>query len=42
MLSSRSIKIIPIRKDREGGIVAKVLVGGEDMAEKMKERLQEL
>ena len=42
MLSSRSIKIIPIRKDREGGIVAKVLVGGEDLAEKMKERLQEL
>lgn len=40
MLSSRSIKIIPIRKDREGGIVAKVLVGGEDLAEKMKERVK--
>ncbi len=40
MLSSRSIKIIPIRKDREGGIVAKVLVGGEDLAEKIRERLK--
>lgn len=40
MLNSRSIKIIPIRKDREGGIVAKVLVGGEDVAEKIRERIE--
>ena len=40
MLNSRSIKIIPIRKDREGGIVAKVLVGGEDLAEKIRERIE--
>ena len=40
MLSSRSVKIIPIRKDREGGIVAKVLVGGEDLAEKIRKRIE--
>lgn len=40
MLNSRSIKIIPIRKDREGGIVAKVLVGGEDLAEKIRKRIE--
>jgi len=40
ILSSRSIKIIPIRKDKEGGIVAKVLVGGEDLAEKIRKRIE--
>ncbi|MCJ7646882.1 hypothetical protein MUO65_08340 [bacterium] len=40
MLNSRPIKIIPIEKDREGGIVAKVLVGGEDLAEKIRERIE--
>ena len=40
MLKSKSIKIIPIRKDREGEIIARVLVGGEDLAEKMKERFK--
>jgi len=40
MLSSRSITIIPIRKDREGRIVARVLVGGEDLAEKIRKRIE--
>jgi len=40
MLNSGSIKIVPIGKDREGGIVAKVLVGGEDLREKIRERLK--
>jgi len=40
MLNSRPIKIIPIEKDREEGIVAKVLVGGEDLAEKIRERIE--
>jgi len=40
MVNSRPIKIIPIEKDRGGGIVAKVLVGGEDLAEKLRERLR--
>ena len=40
MLNSRPIKIIPIRKDKEGRIVAKVLVGGEDLAEKIRERIE--
>jgi len=42
MLNSGSIKIIPIRKDREGGIVARVLVKREDLAEKIRERFQRL
>ena len=41
MLNSGSIKIIPIRKDKEGGIVAKVLVGGEDLAGKIRERIED-
>ncbi|MFB0526944.1 MAG: thermonuclease family protein, partial [bacterium] len=40
MLNSRSIKIIPIRKDREGRIVAKVLVDGQDLAEKITKRIK--
>lgn len=40
MLNSRSIAIIPIRKDKEGKIVARVLAGGEDLAEKIRERIK--
>lgn len=40
MLNSKPIAIIPIKKDREGKIVAKVLVGGEDLAEKIRERIE--
>jgi len=36
MLNLRPIKIIPIREDREGGIVAKVIVGGVDLAERKR------
>ena len=39
MLNSRSVKIIPIKKDKGGEIVAKILVGGEDLAEKIRERM---
>jgi len=38
MLNSRSIKIIPIGKNKEEGIVAKVLIDGEDLAEKIREK----
>jgi endonuclease YncB( thermonuclease family) len=34
MLNSRPIKIMPMGKNREEGIIAKVLIDGEDLAEK--------
>ncbi len=40
MLKSKPIAIIPLRKDRKEGIVARVLVGGEDLAEKIKGRIK--
>ncbi|MDH5173850.1 MAG: hypothetical protein OEW43_01185 [Elusimicrobiota bacterium] len=40
MLKSKPIAIIPLRKDRKEGIVAKVIVRGEDLAEKIRERIK--
>lgn len=40
MLELRPITIIPLRKNRKKGIVAKVSVRGEDLAEKIKKGLQ--
>ncbi|NIN92007.1 hypothetical protein GTO36_03255 [bacterium] len=36
MLKLRPITITPIRKNRRAGIVARVIVRGEDLAEKIK------
>jgi len=37
ILSSARIEIIPIKKDREGEIVARVLADGEDLAARLRE-----
>ncbi len=42
MIELKPITIIPLRKNRKKGIVAKVSVRGEDLAEKIKKRLQEV
>jgi len=40
MLNSGVIKIVPIGKNKEGAIVAKVLVGGEDLGEKIRKEIE--
>jgi len=37
ILNSARIEIIPVRKDREGEIVARVLADGEDLAARLRE-----